>query len=56
MLTNSNLRYSTVGGNAHVKVKVVVSFKLFGVTIDEKFNFSKHVSNVSKIITSNCLV
>jgi hypothetical protein len=37
-------------GNAHVKVKVVDSFKLLGVTIDEKLNFSKHVSNVRKII------
>jgi hypothetical protein len=33
-----------------IQVSVVNNFKLLGVTIDNKLNFSDHVSNVKKIV------
>jgi len=33
-----------------IKVSVVNSFKLLGVTIDKKLNFTEHCSNLKKII------
>ena len=32
------------------KVRVVSSFKLLGVTIDNKLNFSEHCSNIKRIV------
>jgi hypothetical protein len=36
--------------NEDIKVSVVNSFKLFGVTIDNKLNFTEHCSNLKKIV------
>jgi hypothetical protein len=33
-----------------IQVNVVNNFKLLGLTIDNKLNFSEHVSNVKKIV------
>ena len=33
-----------------IKVSVVDSFKLLGVTIDNKLNFGEHCSNLKKIV------
>jgi hypothetical protein len=33
-----------------IKVSVVTSFKLLGVTIDNKLTFTEHCSNVKKIV------
>jgi hypothetical protein len=33
-----------------IKVSVVVSFKLLGLTIDKKLNFTEHCSNLKKIV------
>ena len=41
----------TIKGVEHIsKVEVVNSFKLLGVTIDTKLNFTEHCSNLKKII------
>jgi hypothetical protein len=36
--------------NEDIKVSVVNSFKLLGITIDNKLNFTGHCSNLKKII------
>ena len=36
--------------NEDIKVSVVNSFKLLGVTIDNKLNFTEHCSNLKKIV------
>ena len=37
------------GKIVETKVRVVSSFKLLGVTIDNKLNFSEHCSNIKRI-------
>ena len=38
------------GKIVETKVRVVSSFKLLGVTIDKKLNFSEHCSNIKRIV------
>jgi len=57
-ITNKRLKLPKVVGTRivdgkaeDIKVDVVDSFKLLGVTIDNKLNFLEHCANVKRMIT-----
>ena len=39
-----------------INLSVITIFKLLGVTLDNKLNFSEHCSNINKIVNKNCTV